>query len=236
MLDLHCVLEDGSEVDVEIQGKYYKDEFVKRSVYYASKLVSESLGRGKNYVTLPHSYQITFMNFRLLPDERLHHTYLLREANDGSVLTELMQLHFIELPKLQPLLEKTCETLSDLEFWSIIILAGADENIQRWLSRFREHTEELTMAKTLLQRLRHKHRNWAQKLSYERTEHDWTSRWLTGIDDARDEGYKSGHSDGLAEGDYNARLETARRMKANGMAMADIALYTQLSLNELAQL
>ena len=59
VLDLRCRLEDGSEVDVEIQGKYYKDEFVKRSVYYASRLVAENLDSGRKYENLSHVYQIT---------------------------------------------------------------------------------------------------------------------------------------------------------------------------------
>ena len=240
VLDLHCVLEDGSEVDVEIQGKYYKDEFVKRSVYYASKLVSESLGRGKNYVTLPHSYQITFMNFVTEQDDRLHHAYMLYERDSKDLLTDLMQIHFVELPKIKKIAEKPLENLSDIEFWSMLIFAGDDPQIKRWLAQFTEHKEELTMANALLHKLSGMRRNWAFQLSDDRWTRDWTSRWYTGIDNAREEGIAIGEERGIAigeaQGERNAKLETARLMLANKLPITDIAKYTGLSAEEIQQL
>ena len=46
-LDIHCTIDDGSEIDVEMQGRKYDDDQKKRSVYYAAKLMAGALKEGK---------------------------------------------------------------------------------------------------------------------------------------------------------------------------------------------
>ena len=65
-LDIHCKLEDGSEVDVEMQNSMYDDDQIKRSIYYAATLTHNALSSGEPYSQLPHIYQIMFMNFKKL--------------------------------------------------------------------------------------------------------------------------------------------------------------------------
>ena len=65
--------------------------------------------------------------------------------------------------------------------------------------------------------------------------------WQQTIDEERyeahEEGWKKGLIDGIAEGERNARLETARRMLATNIGTPEqIADITQLSLAEIQQL
>lgn len=233
VLDLHCRLEDGSEVDVELQQRYYKDEFVNRSVYYASKLLSDSLNRGKKYSSLSNAYQITFMNFITENDEKLHHAYQLYERDTKSLLTDMLQIHFIELPKLKSIFSKNHEQLSDLELWAMIILSGDDPNIKSWLSQYAGHKEELGMVSKLLAKLSLSRKNWAYQLSAEKWERDWTSRWHTGIDDAREEGFEQG----ISQGERKRALEDAQRLLAlHVLTNEQIAQTVALSLEEVQAL
>ena len=86
-LDIRCTLDDGSQVDAEMQNSMYQDDQIKRSIYYASVLVQNSLSSGQDYMLLPHVYQIMFMDFKVTEDDRLHHSYTFREDADYAQLS-----------------------------------------------------------------------------------------------------------------------------------------------------
>ncbi|MCR4822989.1 MAG: Rpn family recombination-promoting nuclease/putative transposase [Treponema sp.] len=171
-LDIHCVLDDGSEIDVEMQKEKYIDDQRKRSVYYACRLLSGTIKAGDKYEKIPESHQIMFTNFTLNTDEKLHHIYAFKEITDNESLWDGLQIHFIELPKLKNIMKKKVDSLSELEFWSILIMAGAEKNIQKMLRDFPDFTEDLTMATTLLDRISKEKIEWANQLSEERFERD----------------------------------------------------------------
>ena len=174
-LDIHCTIDDGSEIDVEMQGRKYDDDQKKRSVYYAAKLMAGALKEGKKYMSVPEVHQIMFVNFRMADDDRLHHIYMFKENEDNSVLQKDFQIHFIELPKIKEILKKPLKSLSELEFWSILILAGADKHVQTMLRNFPDFKEDLDMAKVNLNKISKDKIAWAYKLSEEKFLYDWAA-------------------------------------------------------------
>ncbi|MBR2886794.1 MAG: hypothetical protein IKB95_01095, partial [Bacteroidales bacterium] len=50
------------------------------------------------------------------------------------------------------------------------------------------------------------------------------------------EGRAEGRAEGKAEGAQSEKLETARRMKSDGLPLDVISKYTQLSINEIEKL
>ena len=52
----------------------------------------------------------------------------------------------------------------------------------------------------------------------------------------REEGLEEGHAAGLEEGKVKANIETARKMKADGLAIESIIFYTGLSVEEVEAL
>ena len=52
----------------------------------------------------------------------------------------------------------------------------------------------------------------------------------------REEAFEDGHASGLAEGDHNKALETARAMLADNMSVEQIAKWTKLPAEEIAAL
>ena len=174
-LDIHCTIDDGAEIDVEIQGRKYDDDQKKRSVYYAAKLMAGALKEGKKYMSVPEVHQIMFANFKMTDDKRLHHIYMFKESKDNSVLEQNFQIHFIELPKIREILKKPLKSLSELEFWSILILAGADRQVQAVLRKFPGFQEDLDMAKVNLNKISKDKIAWAYKLSEEKFLYDWAA-------------------------------------------------------------
>ncbi len=73
---------------------------IRRSLYFWSKLYEEQLGEGEDYSKLKRTVCINILNFKYLKNERFHNGYRLKERETGEELTDVMEIHFIEIPKL----------------------------------------------------------------------------------------------------------------------------------------
>ena len=220
-LDIHCRLDDGSEVDVEIQNSMYQDDQIKRSIYYAASLTHNALTSGDQYALLPHVYQIMFMDFSVVKDDRLHHSYTFKERENHEELSDIVQIHYIELPKIADILKKPAEELSELEFWGILIMSDEKPNARALLSKLAARQEELDMAQALLNTMSRNQQEWENQYGYERFVHDCVSR----------EKYA------FSQGERKRALETAQRMLATQLGTIEqIADITQLPLSEIQQL
>lgn len=174
-LDIHCRLEDGSEVDVEIQNSMYDDDQIKRSIYYTATLAHNALSSGEPYSALPHIYQIMFMDFKTVKDNRLHHSYTFKECKDNTELSDIVQIHHIELPKITEIFTKPIAELSELEFWCILIMADEKPEARQLLSKLSQK-KEMHMAEALLNSMSHDQQEWENQMGYERFVHDCISR------------------------------------------------------------
>ena len=233
-LDIHCRLDNGSEVDVEIQNSMYRNDQVKRSIYYAASLTHNALTSGDQYAILPHVYQIQFMDFTVVRDDRrLHHTYLFKEREDNTELSDIVQIHYIELPKIAESLRKPADELSELEFWVMLIMAHEKPKARRLLSTLAARKEEMDMARALLDTMSRDRQEWENQFGYERFVHDCISREQY----AYTKGERQGMERGLEQGERKRALEDARRMLANGkLSTEEIADITQFSIEEVQQL
>ncbi|WBW95930.1 Rpn family recombination-promoting nuclease/putative transposase [Oceanirhabdus sp. W0125-5] len=99
-LDVRAETDKKEIINVEIQ---LKNEYnmIRRSLYYWSKLYEEQLGEGEDYSKLKRTVCINILNFKYLKNERFHNGYRLKEKETGEELTDVIEIHFIEIPKLQ---------------------------------------------------------------------------------------------------------------------------------------
>lgn len=98
-LDIKAKTNKNELINIEIQ---IKDEhnMVKRSLYYWSKMFESQLTEGQKYDTLAKTICINILNFKCLSTKEAHSIYRLKEINTNEELTDLQEIHFIELPKL----------------------------------------------------------------------------------------------------------------------------------------
>ncbi|MDD9792043.1 Rpn family recombination-promoting nuclease/putative transposase [Priestia megaterium] len=100
ILDVHAQLEDGSRVNIEIQLNN-KHDMEKRTLYYWSKMYSSQMKEGMDYVELCKTITINIVNFRYLSHiHNYHSTFQLYEREQKLLLTDMLEIHFMELPKL----------------------------------------------------------------------------------------------------------------------------------------
>lgn len=99
-LDILVETHTGEKINVEIQ-LLNQFDMVKRSMYYWARVYAQSLQKGQGYRNLPRVITINIVNFILFQQTELFHTtYHLYEDTEKTLLTDVMELHFIEFPKL----------------------------------------------------------------------------------------------------------------------------------------
>ena len=77
-------------------------DMIPRSVFYASKLLSEQIYGAKTYTYLKNVVVISLLNYIMFKDtNEYHNIYNLREIKTGKKLTEIIEFHYIELPKFE---------------------------------------------------------------------------------------------------------------------------------------
>ncbi|WP_085990857.1 Rpn family recombination-promoting nuclease/putative transposase [Oceanobacillus senegalensis] len=99
-LDLLVITEAGERINVEIQftNKY---NMIKRSIYYWAGTYRSPLQKRMSYQELQPVITINIMNFTIFDrTNRFHTSHHLYEDKEKFKLTDVMELHFVEMPKL----------------------------------------------------------------------------------------------------------------------------------------
>lgn len=97
-------------INIEIQVKN-TGNIVDRSLYYASKLISQSLSSGQSYQSLPKFIMINLLGYKAFNDETRHRTVALMDTVKHEKYTDMLEFHFFELPKY------TAPTTNSAEAW-----------------------------------------------------------------------------------------------------------------------
>jgi predicted transposase/invertase (TIGR01784 family) len=100
------------EVQIDNDGSY-----ANRSLYYWAKSYSGQLKSGETYGTLDPAVCINLLDFEIFPQlPGYHNCFQVTEIDQPEyVLSEHLQIHFIELPKNQ--IKSTDEVKNDLDRW-----------------------------------------------------------------------------------------------------------------------
>ena len=91
--------EAGVLVDIEIPLQNRRN-MEQRTLFYWSKLFQGQLSEGGNYRALHKAITVNILDFDYLPTARYHHTFHLHEDVTGLLLTDLLEVHFVELRKI----------------------------------------------------------------------------------------------------------------------------------------
>jgi len=101
VLDIHARTATGMLINIEIQ-LANRFNMEKRTLYYLGKMYTGQLSEGQDYRELKKTVNINILDFAYLPGERYHHVFHLREDQEPElVLSDDLEIHFLELPKLE---------------------------------------------------------------------------------------------------------------------------------------
>lgn len=135
-LDVKATTSNDEIINIEIQLKN-ENNMVKRSLYYLSKMYEEQLNEKEDYSKLIRTVCINIINFKYLNTEDFHTGYRFKEIKTNEELTDVMEVHFIEIPKLnddcdeKDMLVAWIEFLKNPESEKVRVLELSVEEIRR---------------------------------------------------------------------------------------------------------
>ena len=229
-LDVKAMTNKGEHINIEIQ---LKDEYnmIKRSLYYWSKLYEGQLENGENYQKLSRTICINLLDFNLLNHDKFHSVYRLKDCQTNEELTDVMELHFIELKKMKDV-QRVEDVKSKLEAWLYFINQPDSELVQEL-----EKVEiEIKEAKAELVRLS------GDRKERERYEKRRESRLneISALAYAEEKGIlkgiEQGLEKGLEQGAKQEKIEIVKNLIQNGLDSKLISKSTGLSLEEIEKL
>ena len=99
ILDIRVETKTGGQIDIEIQilPTQYMAE---RTLFYWSKMYTSQIAPGDTYDMLKKCVTINIVDFVCTPLKKLYSCYHLTEDETGDKLTDIIEIHFLEIPKL----------------------------------------------------------------------------------------------------------------------------------------
>ena len=217
-LDVKATTSNDEVINIEIQ---LKNEYnmIKRSLYYWSKLYSEQLNEGEDYSILKRTICINILNFKYLKTRKFHSAYRLKEIYSNEELTDVAEIHFIEIPKLED-----CSDEKDMLVPWIEFLKDPESekvrNLEMSIEEIRQAKDELI------------------KMSNDDTQrelYEMRAKTLKDKISALNEAERKGIQKGIQEGEKKKAIEIAKSL-LDVLDVQTISLKTGLSVDEINKL
>ncbi|MEG1411143.1 MAG: Rpn family recombination-promoting nuclease/putative transposase [Bacilli bacterium] len=213
-LDVLATTENGEIINIEMQRADEKN-MVKRSLYYWSKIFSaEYQGKGR-YSSLPRTICINVLDFKLLEEENFHNTYILKNKENNNLLTDTLEIHFVEIPKM-----KQIDQNDMLSLWTAFLDDPNNDIVVALEAKY----EELHEAKIELARLSRDPKEAEKYRMRENAINERRNFFLETLDKGLEEGQK--------EGIEQEKIQTVIRLNNLGLDTEQISKGSGLSVEE----
>lgn len=222
ILDIKATLNDDTVVNIEMQMDNYHN-MKERSLFYWAKLYGDTLETGQDYLQNKRTITINILNYNLFKDGPYHDITRLRRDYNNAVLTEDVEIHFIQLPKCR---EEDIKTKLDL--W-VQYLGNRSE---RGVKKAMESNEKIRKAQEELEYLSGDEE--ARRIAFLREKAIRDE--INNMNGARREGIEQGKKKGRKEGRKEKTLEIAKKLKEMNMSTEDIEKATGLTREEIERL
>ena len=237
MLDIEVTLEDGSKIDIEMQ-RWDEVNHIKRTVYYAGKLISEQLQKGDAYDKLKPVEIIYITDFNFLKSKHYKtSTVIVDELDRREVIIKEIKFHYIELPKFR---KSNPDMRDKLNQW----LAFIDDQNKEWMNMAKDFNESILKAMDEFDRLVAKEAEKYTEEGKERFLKDMASvKYNTfhkglneGIQQGIHRGLEEGMKKGIEQGEEQEKIKIAKNMLKIGINIIDIVKVTELTEEKIMEL
>lgn len=208
-LDVNCRIDDGSQIDLEMQASRIQEDSDGRhqnlkgkSIYYLCDLHSSQPSRGiRRYDRLSRTYQVTFCSYTVFPHRaEFLNSFSLRHDVDNELLSDAIQVVYVELSKLQEIMKKPVDDMTDLEKWAVFFRYANEPGHRETVNSVIASKEVLQVAGERLMTISQDERERAVFRSRRMFQTDLQSDLAT----AEDRGERRGLVAGRAEGTLSA--------------------------------
>ena len=224
ILDIRAEIDNSKIVDIELQVKneYNID---KRSTLYMSKNISTQLERGDKYTKLKPSIVINILDFEYYKRNSYHHVSHMKfeetkekeyvemgYKEEEEVATDILEMHFIELPKF---IKKNPKIKNKLEEW-LWLIAGREDKVKMSKLENPEVQKAIKLVKEIMQDPKEREIYDAKLMA------EWN--------------YKSGMEGAREAGEKKSKIETAKEMLKENINIELIKKCTKLTEEEIKEL
>ncbi|MBR6199177.1 MAG: Rpn family recombination-promoting nuclease/putative transposase [Spirochaetales bacterium] len=231
IMDIFAVTNNNILINIEMQ-MINRDDMIPRTLHYMSRIIAGQLKSGKNYGSLKQTICINFVDFDLFNGNKYAHNEFSYRTARGDLLTNLSQIHFIELPKAEKggIIENEM-----LQKWVKFINNPSSEEVKMFSSEYLEigEAKKILSISNLTSKIRDMY--YARE-DARREKASWEEHKKNFVKNLLEKGKKEIFEEGIAEGSHAAKLETAANLKKMGMPHNKISEATGLSLSEIQEL
>ena len=221
-LDVRAVTKSGETVLIEIQ-RIGNQSFVYRSLYYWSKAYVANLRNNEKYNDLKQVIIINILDFNLLKDiNKEHSCYVIKELETNHILTNHLEMHFLELPKY---LSNESKLIDELYAWFYFLTTKEKmEDIMEMLVKKNPIMKEVYDEYNKFVNTKDLFDNYA--------EYEKNYFYILALNEER----IKGREEGIKEGEINKARTIALNLKNMNMCNEDISRITGLSIEEIKDL
>ena len=246
ILDVRAIIDGTENCNIEMQMVDHKS-LAERMLYYWSEMYKNSIKEGESYTKLKKTISIWITNFELkqLKGLEYHTKWEIIEAEARTAgLTEALEIHIIELPKIQGKEEAQDELLD----WLYFLDNPTSERTKKSMEKNKKVQDAEKELEKLSQDDRMRDIAFHQKLAQmdyqvglEMAQEEGEARGIArGELKGQKKGEKIGERRGVIKGEQqgreNAKREIAKKMLEMQMNVQDISTATGLSEEEIKKM
>lgn len=207
-----------------------------RSLFYLAKMYTGQLPKGGSYVSLQKCIAINIVDYVCIGANQIHTVFHFREdTQKDCVLTDKMEVHFLELPYL-----KDNELVNQEEDAIINWMQFINAKSREVLKVLARKGTEFSKAADILEAISRDEKNRALYEAQQKQIRDEQARMIeakqSGIQEGLQKGRQEGRQEGLQEGRKKEAYAITRKLLKLNMEIEQISNITGLSPKEIQNL
>ena len=226
ILDIKATADNNSIFNIEVQVAKNQN-IADRILWYWSNLYSNSINKGEDYIKTKKAIAILIADFdlsNLTKIPKFHTSWHIREDEFSEIiLTEKLELHIIELKKLEVNSNQKVKQKKLTKWLKFILNPNEKEDLKM------EEDEDIKAARKVLEEISQDEK--------EREKARLRDKYVREMNSSRNEGYAEGKADGLSigrlEGKASEKMKIAKIMLKEGSNIKFIVKCTGLTEEEI---
>ena len=221
VLDVKLRLKNNTIIDIEIQNRW-NSEFVQRTIFYWAKMYTENLKTSEVYTKLPKCITINIVGEGFDLNNLIHSEYNVIEKHINDRLSDELEIHFLNLAKVKEQQENFEQDEKKKKLYNWLKFIETDNSEVREM--LAENSEMMRKANSTIAVMEMSPKEkwlYENRMKYEHDKASWKH---------------VGYQEGIEEGSYQAKLETAKNLLEMGFSTDSIIKATGLNLNEIEKL
>ena len=225
ILDIEAKLDENTIVNIEMQviNRY---NMLERTLFYWSGIYYNILQKGEDYKEIKKVIAINILDYNEFEEGPYHEIAKLRREYKNKILTDKMEIHFIQIPKFKREKENAQTGLGE---WMSFIAQIGEKEVKNAMSK----NKEIKKAQEEYEYLVGDEAERRIAFLREKAIRDETSIYDAGYHKGEELGKKIGEKKGEKKGEQKRNKEIAKKMKQEGLEIKLIQKITNLTEEEI---